>query len=29
LTLERRITIDGWTTLVLKRPALACRERRP
>ena len=28
LTLERRITLDGWTTLVLKRPAVARRERR-
>jgi ribosomal protein L11 methyltransferase len=29
LILERRIVIDGWTTLVLKRPAVARRERRP
>ena len=30
LTLERRIVLDGWTTLVLKRgPAVARRERRP
>jgi ribosomal protein L11 methyltransferase len=29
LTLERRIVIDGWTTLVLKRPAVARGERRP
>ena len=28
LTLERRITLDGWTTLVLKRPAVTRRERR-
>jgi ribosomal protein L11 methyltransferase len=28
LILERRIVIDGWTTLVLKRPAVARRERR-
>jgi hypothetical protein len=28
LTLERRIVLDGWTTLVLKRPAAARRERR-
>jgi ribosomal protein L11 methyltransferase len=29
LTLERRIVLDGWTTLVLKRPAVARGERRP
>ncbi|MFY9838177.1 MAG: 50S ribosomal protein L11 methyltransferase [Xanthobacteraceae bacterium] len=29
LTLERRIVLDGWTTLVLKRPAVARRKRRP
>jgi ribosomal protein L11 methyltransferase len=28
LILERRIVIDGWTTLVLKRPAVDRRERR-
>jgi ribosomal protein L11 methyltransferase len=28
LTLERRIVLDGWTTLVLKRPAVARSERR-
>lgn len=28
LTLERRIVLDGWTTLVLKRPAVARRKRR-
>ena len=28
LTLERRIVLDGWATLVLKRPAVARRERR-
>jgi ribosomal protein L11 methyltransferase len=29
LALERRIVLDGWTTLVLKRPAVARRGRRP
>jgi ribosomal protein L11 methyltransferase len=29
LTLERRIVLDGWTTLVLRRPAAARRERHP
>jgi ribosomal protein L11 methyltransferase len=28
-TLERRIVLDCWTTLVLKRPTVARRERRP
>jgi ribosomal protein L11 methyltransferase len=28
LKLERRIVLDGWTTLVLRRPAVARRKRR-